>query len=167
MGTALNLVCNAGPVIALAKIDRLELLPKLGGASVSIPETVFHELLAKPGFETTRILHATRSFFEVKICPCDPPTQISESTRFLDQGEREVIVLATSFQPLATALIVDAAGRRIARQLGLPVLSFAAGINHERHEISRKGRSGAALGKPSWRFRNILPGKQACRLACF
>jgi len=121
----MNLVCNAGPVIALAKIDKLDLLHKLGGESVSIPETVFHELLAKPGSETTRILHATRSFLEVKIYSCDPPTQISEATRSLDLGEREVIVLAASFQPVATALIDDAAGRRVARQLGLPVLGFA------------------------------------------
>lgn len=58
------LVCNAGPVIALAKIDRLSLLESLA-TSVSIPEIVFHEILAKPGVENERILQATRTFLKV------------------------------------------------------------------------------------------------------
>lgn len=50
----MTFVCNAGPVIALAKIDRLSLLRELA-SSVLIPETVFHEVLAKPGLDASRI----------------------------------------------------------------------------------------------------------------
>ncbi len=57
----MTFVCNAGPVIALAKIDRLALLQDLSDLVV-IPETVFHEVLAKPGPDTSRILEASRSF---------------------------------------------------------------------------------------------------------
>jgi hypothetical protein len=33
----MNLVCNAGPIIALAKINQLPLLEQLGFSSVAIP----------------------------------------------------------------------------------------------------------------------------------
>ncbi len=51
----MTFVCNAGPVIALAKIDRLSLLHQMA-SSVMIPETVFYEVLAKPGPDSSRIL---------------------------------------------------------------------------------------------------------------
>jgi predicted nucleic acid-binding protein len=56
----MTFVCNAGPLIALAKIDRLSLLRDLA-SSVLIPETVFHEVLAKPGPDSSRILTAAQS----------------------------------------------------------------------------------------------------------
>jgi predicted nucleic acid-binding protein len=58
----MNLVCNAGPIIALAKINQLPLLEQLGFSSVAIPQTVFYELLAKPGIETVRILEVAQTF---------------------------------------------------------------------------------------------------------
>ena len=54
----MTFVCNAGPVIALAKIDHLHLLRELANP-VWIPDTVFHEVLAKPGPESSRILTAS------------------------------------------------------------------------------------------------------------
>jgi predicted nucleic acid-binding protein len=45
----MNLVCNAGPIIALAKINQLPLLEQLGFSSVAIPQTVFYELLVISG----------------------------------------------------------------------------------------------------------------------
>ena len=99
------LVCNAGPIIALAKIDCLTLLQQLG-TSVSIPETVYHELLAKPGAETTRIVHATRSF--LIVVPVPNPTDYADATaiRQLDPGESEVIALASSTLPPAPPIAV-------------------------------------------------------------
>ena len=44
-------VCNTGPLIALAKLDRLALLQYLGGASVLIPPMVYKELWGKIGPE--------------------------------------------------------------------------------------------------------------------
>jgi predicted nucleic acid-binding protein len=120
----MNLVCNAGPAIALAKIDKLALLPRLY-ASVSIPETVFHELLAKPGEETDRILHAVHSFLKVSPPPASVQPGVTMATRHLDAGEREVIHLASSFHPSATVLLDDAAGRRVATYLEVPVTGFA------------------------------------------
>jgi len=118
------LVCNAGPIIALAKIDCLTLLQQLG-TSVSVPETVYHEILAKPGTETTRILQATRSFLLVVAVPNPTDNAVATAIRQLDPGESEVITLASSTLPPATALLDDAAGRRVAQKLGIPVLGFA------------------------------------------
>jgi predicted nucleic acid-binding protein len=64
----MTFVCNAGPIIALAKIDQLSLLHQMAN-SVMIPEAVFHEVLAKPGPDSSRILSASRSFLNVAIPP--------------------------------------------------------------------------------------------------
>jgi predicted nucleic acid-binding protein len=118
------LVCNAGPVIALAKIDRLPLLQQLG-TSVMVPETVCHEILAKPGIETKRILQATNSFLKVVAVPIPTDGTVARAIRQLDPGESEVIALAAATSPPAIALLDDAAGRRVAQNLGVPVMGFA------------------------------------------
>ena len=119
----MTFVCNAGPVIALAKIDRLSLLRELA-SSVLIPETVFHEVLAKPGLDASRILSASRSFLNVRSSPetIDPSVQFA--SRHLDAGEQEVIALASSIPAPVTVVLDDAAGRRVASRLGLPLLGF-------------------------------------------
>jgi len=119
----MTLVCNAGPVIALAKIDRLPLLRDLA-ATVLIPETVFHEVLAKPGLDASRIHAASGNF--LRVCP--PPETIDPAVHFasrnLDAGEKQVIALASSIPPPVTAVLDDAAGRRVASQIGLPMVGF-------------------------------------------
>ena len=117
------LVCNAGPVIALAKVDQLRLLELLSD-NASIPETVFHELLAKPGCETDRILNATDSFLKVTPPPKQAQPHVTLASRHLDAGEREVISLASSSDPPATALLDDFAGRTVATHLGFPIVGF-------------------------------------------
>ncbi len=117
----MNFVCNAGPVIALAKIGRLDTLGQIG-SQVWIPETVFRELLAKPGEETNRILAASRSFLRVCTPEIAIPAAVAAAVRQLDPGEAEVISLAVSRG--AAALLDDAAGRRVAQALGIPFMGF-------------------------------------------
>jgi hypothetical protein len=119
----MTFVCNAGPVIALAKIDRLPLLHQMAG-SVMIPEAVFHEVLAKPGAESSRILSASRSFLIVENPPEIVAPSVQFASRHLDAGEKEVIALASSIKPPVMVVLDDAAGRRVAAQLGIPVLGF-------------------------------------------
>ena len=119
----MTLICNAGPVIALAKINRLSLLQDLAEA-VLIPEIVLHEVLAKPGLDASRILNATRSFLNVRPPPeCVDPSVIF-AARHLDAGEKQVIALASSIPAPVTAVLDDAAGRRVAAQIGLPLIGF-------------------------------------------
>jgi predicted nucleic acid-binding protein len=46
----MSVVCDTGPLIALTKVDRLDLLEQLFG-TVEIPPAVHRELLAKVGPE--------------------------------------------------------------------------------------------------------------------
>ena len=122
----MNLVCNAGPIIALAKINQLPLLEQLGFSSVVIPQTVFYEILAKPGIETVRILEVAETFLKVCQCPAGKiPAHVDVHTRNLDPGELEVALVSLSLLPNCMALLDDAAGRRACRQLDIPVMGFA------------------------------------------
>lgn len=119
----MTFICNAGPIIALAKIDRLPLLENLA-ETILIPATVFHETLAKPGADADRIIVASQSFLTV----ADPPENLDPSvifaTRQLDAGEKHVIALASSTPAPLTVILDDAAGRKVAGRLGYPLLGF-------------------------------------------
>lgn len=117
-------VCNAGPVIALAKVDHLFLIRELS-QSAWIPETVFYEVLAKPGLESSRILHATSDFLHVRKPPEVLKTSVQIVSRNLDAGERDVLALADAAPHPVTAILDDAAGRSAASKLGIPLLGFA------------------------------------------
>jgi len=119
----MTFICNAGPVIALAKIDRLALLRELAG-TVVIPETVLHEVLAKPGKDASRILHATREYLAIQNPPDDVDASVLDASRQLDAGEAAVIALASSTARPVTAILDDAAGRQVASRLEIPVLGF-------------------------------------------
>ena len=58
-------VCNTGPLIALAKLNRLVLLQHLGGTSVFIPPMVHKELWSKIGPKTPLIETALRTFIHI------------------------------------------------------------------------------------------------------
>jgi predicted nucleic acid-binding protein len=119
----MTFVCNAGPVIALAKIDHLSLLRHLA-THVIIPETVLHEVLAKPGPDSSLILEATRDFLMVRNPANTLAPSIQFASRNLDPGERSVIALASATPSPVTAVLDDAAGRGVASRLQIPVIGF-------------------------------------------
>ncbi len=116
-------VSNTGPLIALAKVDRLPLLEHLFGA-VHIPPAVHRELLAKPGPEADRLDQALDTFIQVSERPTLAPA-IEAATVGLDRGEQEAVALAYLRGELL--LIDDRLGRRAARELGVS-LSGTAGV---------------------------------------
>jgi len=120
----MRLVADAGPLIALAKVDRLELVVPLF-EEIWLPEVVMHEVLAKPGVETQRLQAAIGRFLRVG----SPPLRLSEAleavARGLDEGEKAVIALAGALPPPATVLMDDAAGRAVARRANLGVVGLA------------------------------------------
>lgn len=119
----MTFICNAGPVIALAKIDQLSLLSSLAD-SIRIPATVFHETLAKPGVDADRIIEATQSFLTVIETQKEIDPGVMFATRHLDAGEKQVIAVAASTSKPFTVVLDDAAGRRVAGKLGYPLLGF-------------------------------------------
>ena len=108
---------NAGPLIALSKLNRLSLLSELYG-TVHVPRTVQGEVIAtqgQPDAVTARLFfqHYRWPILEASaevLKEYQPPIA-------LDAGERELLALARTLQdPLL--LLDDAVARSEARRLG-------------------------------------------------
>jgi len=112
-------VADTGPLIALAKVDRLPLLQAMFG-QVYIPPAVHHELFGKSGLETRRLDEALGQYLHERKVP-SMPVAVQGATETLDQGERQAIALAATLGKDALLLIDDQAGRTAARQLKLRI----------------------------------------------
>ncbi len=114
----MKIVSNTGPLIGLAKIDRLFILKDIA-SEVSIPPAVHRELLGKIGIESERIDKALNDFIRViDLKPLEPA--IKEALVDLDEGERQAIGLASTFSEDALLLLDDRAGRSVAEKLNIP-----------------------------------------------
>jgi predicted nucleic acid-binding protein len=112
----MKIVSNTGPIIALAKIDKLGLLPEIG-SEVLIPLAVYRELFAKFGRESPVIDQALADFLRVtEVKEIDPVIKIAIAG--LDEGEKQAIALASTFSDEIVLLLDDSAGRRVAQKLG-------------------------------------------------
>jgi len=118
-------VADAGPLIALARIDRLSLPASLYG-SVAVPETVLAERCVDSGRPGSRVLSAALA--RAVIQPQAPaPGSAGELARLcllLDAGEAAAILLAEQTD-CRFLLIDERRGRDIARRRGLPVVGLA------------------------------------------
>ena len=114
-------ISNAGPLIALAKLNQLHLLRELYG-HVYFSSAVYDEVVtvgARNGYDDAKTLKA---FFDQEgWTPIDTGELPNEISRLnLDFGEKETIVLALRKQ--ADLLLIDEEhGRREARRLNLLV----------------------------------------------
>ncbi|MDD5335735.1 MAG: DUF3368 domain-containing protein [Rhodoferax sp.] len=114
-------VINAGPLVALALLDQLDLLPALF-AQCWVPQTVYDEVavagIGKPG---SKSLQSPDWQARVRMSPTPDPLLVME----LDAGEADVISLARQLSP-CMAIIDERRGRRIAQQVyGLNVKGTA------------------------------------------
>ncbi len=117
----MSITSNTGPLIGLAKINRLDILQKLF-SQVEIPPAVQRELLSGGRPETDLIVKALGDFIQViALALFSPAVQLA--TYRLGLGEQEAIALA--HQRGALLLIDDRAGRIAARKLGIPVTGLA------------------------------------------
>ncbi len=113
-------VSDAGPLMALAKLNLLHLLKQLYGR-VWFPRSVYEEAVLKGiqwGFEDAHTLHLflTQEGWQ--------PTEVNDlpetlASLHLDRGEQESIALAIALNALL--LIDEERGREAARQQGLKV----------------------------------------------
>lgn len=114
-------VINSGPLIALALLNRLDLLSALF-SEFWIPDAVYQEVALagdwRPGAESLR----ERAWLSrVRTVPIPDPLLVAE----LDAGEAAVISLARAYLP-CVAVIDEKRGRRIATQVyGLQVKGTA------------------------------------------
>lgn len=113
-------ITNAGPLVALAKLNLLHLLKQLYGR-VQFPRSVYEEVVIegiKRGFEDA---HMLRLFLSQERWE---PTEVEDvpadlASLHLDRGERESIALALALDGML--LIDEERGREEARRRGIPV----------------------------------------------
>ena len=108
------IVADSSPLIALAVIEQLELLPQLY-REVLVPLSVWNEVTVKganlPGADAVR----QRQWLQVRSIGQNAVEPIAI---LVDRGEAEAIALAQSI-PNSTVLLDDAQARRVAKRLGL------------------------------------------------
>ncbi len=90
-----NVISDAGPLIALARVHRLDLLENLYG-SVVIPPAVEDELRVDSGRPGAKRLRRAlnQGWLEVHRLSDSADSSLSELNLVLDAGEAEAIVLA-------------------------------------------------------------------------
>ena len=112
--TKAAIVTDSSPLIALAIIEQLELLPKLY-PRVLIPPAVWNEVTVKgvglPGAQAISQIQ----WFEIE----SPPAQgVAALSILVDRGEAEALALAQAI-PNSIVLLDDAQARRVAERLGI------------------------------------------------
>ncbi len=121
-----NVVSDAGPLIALARVHRLDLLENLCG-SVLIPPAVEDELRVDSGRPGAKRLKKALSqgWLQRHNLSDSAERALSELNLVLDAGEAEAIVLAEEIS-CRFLLMDDRRGRAVAKRRGIPVAGIAA-----------------------------------------
>jgi uncharacterized protein len=154
------LICNAGPLISLARISQLEILPALFD-EILVPPAVHRETTGDESLPGATALARADWLRTAEVSDRAAVERLSSS---LHTGEAEVLVLA---QELSTTVAIDdRRGRRLAAELGIP-LTGTIGIL-----LTAKRRGLLPLVKPlvdqlianGIRLSSRLY-KEACRLA--
>ena len=114
------LVSDSTPLIALARIDRLDLLELLFGA-VFIPPEVSKEILSKGRSKRGR--QALQAASWMTTHELSHPKSLELVSAALNQGEREAIALARNLG--RDLLIDDLAGRHEAERLNVSIVGSA------------------------------------------
>jgi uncharacterized protein len=113
----MSAVVNATPLIALAVVDRLDLLPLVFG-EVLVPTGVYAEVVIS-GHERPEVEAAVRERWLRVMSPALSPA-VEPVLLGLDQGELQVLLLAREIN--ADWVVIDEKlGRRVARAMRLPV----------------------------------------------
>jgi len=118
-------ISNTGPLVALAKLDRMDLLNQLVPDGVFIPHIIQRELWAKSSFESAALEAALDGFIQVRNKPETVPAAVELATMYLDEGEKQVVRLAASLDEPLFVLLDDNAGRKAAQKLDLAVTGTA------------------------------------------
>ena len=119
----LPFVSDAGPLIALAKIDRLHLLQNLFGYGI-IPLAVHREIRPESGLPGAARIRQAISAGWLQVVPLEDDALAVELLSLIDAGEAEAIALCHQRRG-RLLLIDDAKGRKVARRAGLPIVGVA------------------------------------------
>jgi len=117
-----NVVSNAGPLIALGKLGQLSLLLTLYGA-ILIPREVYNEVVInglRLGADDAPAVDFLVQQGHIRVVEVVMPSPLPAWALSLDAGEIEVIVLGQQ-QAADWVLIDNEHARKAARQVGLPL----------------------------------------------
>jgi len=115
-------VSNTSPLLRFTSIERLDLLGRVFG-EVIVPPAAWTEIVTTGGHRPGAA-EVARAPWIRQQSPI-PTALLARLTQQLGLGEAEAIALANEFARSAPLLIDDRQGRRIARELGLPVVGSA------------------------------------------
>lgn len=107
-------VADSGPLIALARIDQLGLLPQLS-SRILIPQAVWDEVTIHDGSASGAKEISEASWIEIQTVD---PMLVEPIIILVDRGEAEAIARARTM-PDSVLLIDDSRARRVAERLGL------------------------------------------------
>lgn len=110
-------ITNATPLIALAVLERLDLLPQIFD-EIIVPTAVYEEVVTHGQARPGAVAIAQADWLRI-ASPTAVPT-IEPLLLGLDAGEMQVLLLAREIQP-DWVLIDERQARRIARAMGVPV----------------------------------------------
>lgn len=112
-------ISDTTPIIALIKINRIDLLEKLFD-EVLIPEAVFDELTTNSFFANETAIVKSSTFLKKTSVQNKKSLQILQAASGLDDGESQAIILADELK--SDVLIIDEKkGRKVAQQLGITI----------------------------------------------
>lgn len=115
-------IADAGPLLALAKLDKLSLLDQLFGV-ILVPAAVYDECLAKSGLDSQRIQQAVEKQ-QLKIILEDLDTTVNlKLSRSLGAGEQAALKLALQ-QKTSLLILDDQLARKQAAKLGLAFIGI-------------------------------------------
>ncbi len=109
-----TIVCDSSPLIALAIIDQLELLPNLY-QRVMVPPMVWDEVTVHCAGLPGALAVSQLGWLEIKATT---PELLQPLTILVDRGEAQVIALALGMHG-STVLLDDAQARRVAERFGV------------------------------------------------
>ena len=116
-------VADTGPLIALARIGRIDLLRRLHGRIV-VPPAVHTELAIDSNRPGAKVLAGVFDAGWIVVETVADSSVRRELDQLLGPGEAEAIALAEQ-EETRFLLIDDARGRRTARSRGIPVVGVA------------------------------------------
>ena len=123
------IVADSSPLIGLARIGHLGLLPQLAG-QVVIPRAVYAEVIAaKPGAPGA-VEVASQSWIQVRDADA---ALVAPLLILVGQGEAEAIALAQR-EPSAILLMDDQRARKLAQHLGLRRMGTVALLGQAKRE---------------------------------
>jgi predicted nucleic acid-binding protein len=151
-------VADAGPLIALARIERLSVLTALYG-SVLVPSAVLVELRADSDRPGSRVLSTAldQGAIQPRALAQGCEAELDRLRLMLDAGEASAILLAE--QTGCRFLLIDERrGREVARRRGVPVVGLAGVLLAAKrsHLLDLVGPLLADLSRQGYRLSDVL-----------